>query len=150
MRVEDWAPEQITVEVEKKAMDQLEQAGEIVAGIAKLLCPVGEVTRYERKTFRHTVSAKHSETGQRYKVWLPATTGASVWTARKPGTLKSSIRVTRLHGDPKQNIRVYAGNFLAYYARFVEYGTVKMKAKPFLRPAFNSAKAKIKAMLGAE
>jgi HK97 gp10 family phage protein len=111
MRVKDWAPEQITVEVEKKAMDKLEQAGEIVAGIAKLLCPVDT------------------------------------------GKLKDTIRVVRLKGDPKQNIRVYAGNRIkggAFYAHMVEYGTVKMKAKPFLRPAFNSAKAKIKAMLGAE
>jgi HK97 gp10 family phage protein len=129
MRVEDWAPEQITVEVEKKAMDQLEQAGEIVAGIARLLCPVGKAR--------------------------PIYKGKKAWTERVPGTLKKSIRVRRLRGDPKLDVRVYAGarqsdKLTAYYAHMVEYGTVEMKAKPFLRPAFNSAKAKIKAMLGAE
>jgi len=63
------------------------------------------------------------------------------------GKLKDSIRVTRLKGDPKQNIRVYAGNRNkggAFYAHMVEYGTVKMKAKPFLRPALNESKSSIK------
>lgn len=110
MRVEGWAPEKITAEIEKKAMDRLEQAGEVVAGIAKLLCPVNT------------------------------------------GKLKETIRVVRLHGDPKLDIRVYAGNRIkggAFYAHMVEYGTVKMKAKPFMRPALNSAKSKIKIILGA-
>ncbi|HPV49840.1 MAG TPA: HK97 gp10 family phage protein [Smithellaceae bacterium] len=66
------------------------------------------------------------------------------------GKLKNSIRVTRLKGDTRRNIRVYAGNRTkggAYYAHMVEYGTVKMKAKPFLRPALNAAKSQIQGIL---
>ncbi len=66
------------------------------------------------------------------------------------GRLKDSIRVTRLKGDPKQNIRVYAGNRLKggpFYAHMVEYGTVKMRARPFLRPALNGSKAQIKQIM---
>jgi len=105
MRVEGWHPEKITAEIEKKAMDRLEMAGELVAARARGLVPVDS------------------------------------------GKLKDSIRVTRLKGDPKQNIRVYAGNRNkggAFYAHMVEYGTVKMKAKPFLRPALNESKSSIK------
>ena len=66
------------------------------------------------------------------------------------GKLKNSIRVTRLKGDPRRNIRVYAGNRTkggAYYAHMVEYGTAKMNAKPFLRPALNAAKSQIQDIL---
>jgi HK97 gp10 family phage protein len=66
------------------------------------------------------------------------------------GKLKDTIRVRRLKGDPKQNVRVYAGNRLkggAFYAHMVEYRTVKMKAKPFMRPALNQSKAAIKSIV---
>ncbi len=67
------------------------------------------------------------------------------------GKLKDTIRVVRLKGDPKQNIRVYAGNRIkggAFYAHMVEYGTVKMRAKPFLRPALNEIKGRIESIIG--
>lgn len=104
MKIKNWAPAQITAEVEKTAMDRLEKAGEIVADRARSLVPV------------------------------------------RSGKLKATIRVVRLRGDAKQNIRVYAGNREkggAFYAHMVEYGTVKMAAKPFLRPALNASKGGI-------
>ena len=55
-----------------------------------------------------------------------------------------------MKGDPKQNIRAYAGNRLkggAFYAHMVEKGTVKMKAKPFLRPALNASKGQIMSIM---
>jgi HK97 gp10 family phage protein len=66
------------------------------------------------------------------------------------GSLKNSIRVRRLKGDPKQDVRVYAGSRDKggpFYAHMVEYGTVKMAAKPFLRPALNESKAAIKGIM---
>lgn len=66
------------------------------------------------------------------------------------GKLRESIRVVRLKGDPKQNIRVYAGNREkkgAFYAHMVEFGTVKMPAKPFLRPALNECKGRIRGIV---
>jgi HK97 gp10 family phage protein len=45
------------------------------------------------------------------------------------------------------DVRVYAGSEKAYYARFVEHGTIKMKAKPFLRPAAAGAKSVAAGML---
>lgn len=119
MRIANWNPDVITAEIEKTAMDRLQKAGELVAERARQLVPVGR----DRPPYK---------------------TGKD-WTARKAGALKASIRVVRLKGDPKMNVRVYAGNRTdAYYARFVEYGTVKMRAKPFLRPALNESKTKIK------
>ena len=108
MRIANWHPEVITADVEKKAMDRLEKAGELVADRARQKVPV------------------------------------------LSGKLRDSIRVTRLKGDPKQNIRVYAGSRQkggAFYAHMVEYGTVKMPAKPFLRPALNECKGRIRGIV---
>jgi len=69
------------------------------------------------------------------------------------GKLKDTIRVVRLKGDPKQNVRVYAGNRIkggAFYAHMIEYGTVKMAAKPFLRPSLKEVGANIEAIIGGE
>lgn len=116
MKIE-WNPEQITKEIETRAMDRLEKAGELVAARARNKVPVNT------------------------------------------GKLKSTIRVTRLKGDPKLNIRVYAGDRVkggsrnkgaergAFYAHMVEFGTAKMAARPFLRPALNEVKGQIKGII---
>ena len=56
------------------------------------------------------------------------------WTARQFGNLLKSIRVTekkyRQGNREKQNVRVYAGNKMAFYGPIFEYD------KPYLRPAF--------------
>lgn len=126
MRVVNWSPERITAEIEKKAMDRLAKAGEIVAAKARGIVRIG----LPRHRYRN----------------------GKAWTERVPGTLMRSIRVTRLHGDPKQNIRVYAGakqsdKLTAYYAHMVEKGTINMAALPYLRPALNVSKAAIMAIM---
>ncbi len=111
MKIANWNPDKITAEIEKKAMDRLEEAGQIIADKARQKVPV------------------------------------------QSGNLRDSIRVTRLKGDPKQNIRVYAGNRKkrdqggAFYAHIVEYGSVKMPAKPFLRPALNECRGRVKGIV---
>lgn len=111
--LKDWAPAVITAEIEKKAMDGLEKVCEQIADRARSLCPVDT------------------------------------------GALKSTIRVRRLKGDPYLDVRVYAGSRVAgggskkgadrgaFYAHMVEYGTVKMGKKPFLRPALDSVKGNV-------
>ena len=120
MRVEVWHPEAITAEIEKKAMDRLERAGAVVASKARQKVPIGK----DRPPYKN----------------------GKEWTARRAGALKSTIRVVRLKGDPKLNIRVYAGNKEVYYARWVEMGSVHNRAprKPFLRPALSESKSQIK------
>jgi HK97 gp10 family phage protein len=70
------------------------------------------------------------------------------WVGRKgkrfraqPGHLRKSIRVSKLHKgqgigmrEVKYGIRI---SQRAYYWRFVELGTAKATAQPFLRPAFD-------------
>jgi HK97 gp10 family phage protein len=39
---------------------------------------------------------------------------------------------------------IYAGNDEAYYARWVEFGTVKMAAQPFFYPSYRALRKKAK------
>ncbi len=100
--------------IEKNLMDRLEVAGELVATRARQLCPVGTTRR-------------------------PPYKNGQPWSAREPGTLRNSIRVTRLKGDPNLDVRVYAGargkTNEGYYAHMVEFGSIHNEKKAFLRPA---------------
>ncbi len=112
MRLANWNPDLASDQEVKNAMDILEMAAEAVADKARSLVPVGK----------------------------DIAQGKGKWSKREAGALKKSIRVVRLKGDPKLNIRVYAGSREVFYARFPEYGTVKMLAKPYLRPSMGAAK----------
>jgi HK97 gp10 family phage protein len=70
------------------------------------------------------------------------------------GTLKRAIFRARLTSECTRNVEKWlvsvrrgkgarnlkAGNLDAYYATWVEYGTQKMGARPFMRPAFETKK----------
>ncbi len=62
-----------------------------------------------------------------------------------PGTLRRAVYqafAERESGDGKAMYRVSWNKTHAFYGRFVEFGTSKMAAKPFLRPAYDAARAK--------
>jgi len=101
----------------------------------------------------------------RSKIGTGATTGISrpiyktgayagkKWTAREFGQLLHSCRVVQKKDDIGKegrltadftNIRVYAGNNLAYYADIFEF------EKPFMRPAFQQSMSEVKSICGAE
>jgi HK97 gp10 family phage protein len=121
MRVSNWQPQKFDGEFFNASMDRLERAAEVIASKARARAPIGE-------------SRAQYKSGKDY-------------TSRESGALKASVRVVRLYDQKARNVRVYAGSRKVYYARFVEFGTVKMSAKPFLRPALNSSKAEIRSIL---
>lgn len=129
MRVERWDPAAMDQVFEDVTLDRLEEAAEAVAEAARARCPVGTVTRpmYRRGPF-----------------------AGQSWTARDAGQLKKSIRVTRKKTKggkafaKGKAIRVYAGHYLAYYARIVEH------SRPFMRPALAASLQKIKSIVGAK
>jgi HK97 gp10 family phage protein len=63
----------------------------------------------------------------------------------KTGKLKRSIRARQVAPMIWQ---VRAGNRKAFYAHFVERGTVRSRAYPFLRPAFDAYRAKVTSRIG--
>lgn len=62
-----------------------------------------------------------------------------------PGTLRKAIYqafADKESGDGKAMYRVSWNKTHAFYGRFVEFGTSKAPAQPFLRPAYDAARAK--------
>jgi hypothetical protein len=127
MRVEAWNPNVMDETFENVAIERLVEAAEVVKSNARNKCPVGTISRPIAKTGRYA--------GQ-------------PWTARDAGQLKRSIRVVRRKTksgkafSKKRGVRVYAGHYLAYYARIVEF------YKPYLRPALTQSIPEIKSILG--
>jgi len=71
------------------------------------------------------------------------------WTARNFGELLKSVRVTQKKEIgtlvwSKQNVRIYCGNFSAYYASIFEFD------KPFMRPAVEETLAEVKEIMGVK
>ncbi|EKF39948.1 HK97 family phage protein [Nitratireductor indicus C115] len=76
---------------------------------------------------------------------------------RRPGALRDSIGWTwgsapkgatvvaeSSTGDRGLKITIYAGNSEAFYARFVEFGTQKMTARPFFFTAYRGNRRRIR------
>lgn len=63
----------------------------------------------------------------------------------QPGNLRASIYQAYADGestDRKAVYRVAWNKKKAFYGRFVEHGTSKMAAQPFLRPGYDAARSK--------
>ncbi len=126
MRVSNWNPQAYDGEFMNASMDRLRAAAEVIASNARAKCPVGTISRPIYKTGPYA---------------------GKPWTARDAGALKKTIRVVEKKEKgtefaKSRNIRVYAGNYLIYYAQVVEYN-----GKTFMRSALNSSKAEIKSIL---
>ena len=58
----------------------------------------------------------------------------------RTGKLKESITVSRVKNkDGAKHVEVGPDKDV-FYSRFVEFGTVKMKAKPFMEPGYENSK----------
>jgi hypothetical protein len=127
MRIENWNPNVMDQEFEGVAIERLVEAAEVVANSARLKCPVGSVTRPMYKKGKYA--------------GMP-------WTSRDAGRLRASIRVVRKRGKEgialsrKRDVRIYAGHYLAWYAKIVEF------YKPYLRPALWDSLSQIRSILG--
>lgn len=55
------------------------------------------------------------------------------------GRLRDNIRVRRGRSRNRQNVSAIVSTGRAFWARFLEYGTRKMSARPFFKPAMDGA-----------
>jgi hypothetical protein len=131
MRVSNWNPQKYDSEFLGVVMDRLRKAAEVIADEARERCPVGTITR---------------------PIYKSGPYAGQAWTKRDGGSLKRSIRVVEKTGIPSgigsfamaesRNIRIYAGNYFAYYAKIVEFA-----GKKFFRPALNASKGRVRQIL---
>ena len=129
-----------------------------VQGLDQLAKALRELPqRVARNGMRAAVYAGAKVIRDEAKLQAPVATGDLGANQPPPGTLKRSVimkQIPELSGAQKQTFFVTVrhgkkyrkqgkkGNLSqdAWYWRFVEFGTVKMSARPFLRPAFDMKK----------
>jgi len=122
MKIEGWNPQKFDVEFDNVTRDRLMKAAKVVKAAVRRRCPVGTVSR-------------------------PMYRSGPDWTARDAGSLRKSVRIVELKTktgrlSKKMNVRVYVGNYKAYYADIVEY------YKPFMRPAWAEAEHMVESIIG--
>lgn len=117
-----WFDSEVIAEISKVKKSSLRKIGQKIARDARALCPVGVEVRGTAKS--------GDSRGQ-------------TWSERTPGSLKKSIRykITK-KGD---KVQIIAGDKQVFYARFVEFGTERTLAQPFIRPAMMKNQSMIEA-----
>ena len=129
-----------------------------VQGLRELQAALKELPdRIARNVLRGSVSAGAAVIRKEAAARAPVSAGPKRQGQPPPGTLKRSVyqkQIRNLSSLVRQTFIVSVrkgkkyrnqgkkGNLSqdAWYARFVEFGTAKMAARPFLRPAFEARK----------
>lgn len=129
-----------------------------VAGLKELQAALKELPqRIARNVLRGAVGAGAAVIRNEAKARAPVSIGDGGVGHPPPGTLRRAIyqkQIRELSSAVKQTFYVGVrkgkqyrkqgkkGNLSqdAYYAKFVEFGTAKMAARPFMRPAFEAKK----------
>jgi len=126
MRVTEWNPNRFDKEFDEVSRERLIKAAKVLKAAVMRKCPVG------------TISRPMYSSGP-YK--------GATWTRRDAGSLRKSVRIVEKKTktgriSKKMNVRVYVGNYLAYYASIVEH------SRPFMRPAFEETLPMIETLIG--
>lgn len=128
-----------------------------IDGLAEILRKLQQLPdRVERRVVRRAVAAGAALMRDQAIANAPVYTGNVAAGHPPPGTLKKSVYMKYInelsgpartvyfvgvrHGKTRQSVGKAGRNLDAYYFKFVEFGTSKMAAEPFLRPAFDTKK----------
>lgn len=57
-----------------------------------------------------------------------------IYAPKKSGALAASVRYVVVDTNDGLRLKILIGNRVVYYASFIEYGTAKAPAHPFVRP----------------
>ncbi len=121
---------------------QLDRLAAAAKASARKAAQAGAQVYYDEVRDRVPVSAKPHKSGK--KTYTPGTLRRAVYQAY----------VQDESGPGRATYRVSWNKSHAFYGRFVEFGTAKMAAKPFLRPAFDAAQPRaisaVNAVLAAD
>jgi len=139
MRVANWRIPEAFRGIMDDAIDAGKEIMDEVVMAAKSRCPVGHITREGRFA---SANVRFTPTRGSNKGKLVDFFTDKRWYGRSPGDLRRTIRRVTKTSRPG-NIRVMAGNFKIYWAYMVEFGTMKSRPKPYLRPTFNQIKGNI-------
>lgn len=112
--------------------DKLDNITKAATGAVRPAAQAGAQVFYNEVRQRAPVSDKPHSTKDKKQTYQPGNLRAAIYQAymdKESGQERASYRVSWNKRD-------------AFYARFVEFGTSKMPARPFLRPAFDAVQNK--------
>ena len=121
----------------------------IAFDFSKIAAKLDGITKAAEQGVRPAAQAGAEVFYQEVKQRVPVSAKAHSTKGKKqtftPGTLRKAIYqafADKESGDGKASYRISWNKSHAFYGRFVEFGTSRMAAKPFLRPAYDAARAK--------
>lgn len=109
---------------------KLNRLARVVKGAARPAAQAGAEVFYREVRARVPVSAKPHKSGK--KTYTPGSLQRAVYQAYADGESTPGRAVYRISWNKSH----------AFYGKFLEHGTVKMAAKPFLRPGYDSARGR--------
>ncbi len=123
--------------------------GELINASMGRLTKSAEVIKKNAVTILRSKIGKGATSGIRHGPYKTGQYAGQPWTAREPGSLEKTLRVVEKHKEgavtavfgKTRNVRVYAGNRIVYWAKIFEF------YQPYLRPAVNKSKARIREIL---
>ena len=142
MKVGRWTADKIFMNVKEAALEGVRAKAEEIKDATKASVHESPIIRAPRFSDQLQNVSFTPKKGRNKNTLVSFK--ARVWLGRKPGDLKSTVRVVE-KPDRKGNIRIIAGNFKMYWARFAEYG-VPSRGIPRsmdMRGAFDTVKPTI-------
>ena len=123
------ALEQLPKEIQSRPLrSAVSAAAKVIVDDVKARVPVGETGNLKTAVYRYR-SRRNSSTGRE-----------TFFVGIRQG--KAQYKDTAYNRRRGRVGKTYKTAGEAYYWRFLEFGTAKMQAKPFLRPAFEANKSK--------
>jgi HK97 gp10 family phage protein len=143
----------LTPALEKKVLRQaMRKAAKPILAQAKANAPVGKPTTELRALAKNTIAFGRAFGATEKQVQRAATRAVAQATReakkgkqRYPGQLRDSLRLRAMKskkGRIGMMVQTREGDYRGdtFYGAFIEYGTNKMAAKPYMRPAFDTKK----------
>jgi len=112
-----------------------------VTGLSELMRNLRQLpAKVQSKALRNAVSAGAEVIRAEAELRAPRYTGKVGKDHPPPGTLKKAVYKAAMPDESTADREVWQVNVRrkAYYAHMVEFGTVKMPARPFMRPAWDA------------
>lgn len=120
-----------------------------VVGVQKLNRKLGKIPAAVREEVRTAMVRSAREIADLAEVLVPQDTGRLAgsigWTWGEAPRGALSLGKVATGGD--MTITVYAGDREAFYARWVEFGTVEVAAQPFFFPAYRALRKRSKSRI---
>ena len=121
-----------------------------VVGVQKLNRKLGKIPAAVREEVRTAMVRSAREIADLAEVLVPQGTtgklaGSIGWTWGEAPRGALSLGKVATGGD--MTITVYAGDREAFYARWVEFGTVKVAAQPYFFPAYRALRKRSKSRI---